>query len=648
MDICIHKLFERQVEQTPNATAVICDNKTITYIELNQRANRLAHFLMKMNVGADSLVGICIERSIDMVVAIFGILKAGGAYIPLDPEYPEERLSYMLEDSKAPVLLTQEKLIGNLAQKVLTAISLDTEWEKIAKESPDNPTGVEVTTDNLIYVIYTSGSTGKPKGSALYHRGFSNLLDWYSKEFQFNKSSRVLLMTSLSFDLTQKNIYAPLITGGKLVLLQTQHYDASIILELISQHKITSVNCTPSSFYGLLGNSDLETLKTLSSLHYVFLGGEPISIPVLKAWIESSFFNACIVNTYGPTECTDVCVFHRIEEPLKYMNTSVPIGEPVYNTELYILNEEIEMVPDGEKGELCISGIGVGAGYLHRPDLTKDRFIENPFVSGEKHYLYKTGDLARFLPNGNIEFLGRLDHQVKIRGFRIELGEIETQLAQHEDVHETVVATHEDSPGDKQLVAYLVLKPNAVPSVNNLRRFLQSSVPDYMLPTAWIFLDQMPLNPNGKIDRHALPEPNRERPILEQEYIPPKSAIEKYLTNMWCEILNINRIGTQDRFFELGGSSIKAIQFVGRLGRELGGTIPIIAFFQASSISEISDVLQKEYAALVQNKFGNELSRSSNQLSAKDNVVNRPLRRAIANRRLLIERHKQKSKKLSI
>ena len=590
---CIHELIEQQALRQPDAVAVVCRDEQLSYGELNRRSNRLARFLRNRSVGPDMPVGLFVERSLDMVTAILGILKAGGAYIPLDPEYPKERLSFMVQDSQAPVLITQDKLRGKIDHAGMQVVCIDADWEAIAREADTGLTGCAAP-ENFIYVIYTSGSTGAPKGSFLYHRGFMNLLDWYVRDFAFSRSSRTLLMSSLSFDLTQKNIFAPLIAGGRLILLETQHYDAGIILNSIEKHGVTTVNCTPSSFYGLVKNADHRLLKKLDSLKYVFLGGEPISVAALQSWLHSPFFHAAIVNTYGPTECTDVCAFYRLQEHEYAGAASVPIGRPVPNTQLYILDETLNAVPCGGEGELYIGGIGVGGGYLNRPELTAEKFLHSPFSADEAARLYRTGDRVCMREDGAIEFLGRMDHQVKIRGFRIELGEIEMQLARHPDVRETLVTARASASGEGQLVAYIVPRGAAAPSVSALRCHLQSALPDYMLPTAWVFLEKMPLNPNGKVDRAALPPPSAHRPELAQAYTAPQTGLEKHLADIWCELLHLDRVGTHDRFFELGGTSVQAIEFISILVRELDADIQIVKFFEEPTIAGFAAFLEKE------------------------------------------------------
>lgn len=449
----VHQLFEAQVEKTPDTVAVVFGEQKLTYRELNNRANQLAYYLQKLGVKPNVLVGISVERSLEMVIGLYGILKAGGAYLPIDPTYPIERIEYMLEDSQVPILLTQNHLRENFSKYTGHVLSLDTDWDVLTNESDKNLPTV-VTKNDLIYVIYTSGSTGKPKGSAIYHRGVSNVVNWFIDYINLTPQDRVLIVSSFSFDITHKNFYAPLIVGGQIHLLPSDRYDPQLASHLIEQHQITWVNCTPGVFYPLVEPKKDRTFQKLASLRYAILGGEPISISQLWDWLDSDYCQAKIINNYGPTECTDLSTTYLVEEPSRYLERSMPLGRPIFNVQHFILDKHLQLVPVGVVGELYISGEGVGAGYLNRPELTAERFIANPYRPGFR--MYNTGDLARYLPDGNIEYLGRVDHQVKIRGFRIELGEVENAIEQHEDVNRCVVIAREDIPGDKRLVAYIV------------------------------------------------------------------------------------------------------------------------------------------------------------------------------------------------
>jgi amino acid adenylation domain-containing protein len=582
---CIHHLFELQTDKTPHLQAVVCDNFSFTYKELNEKSNQLAHHLINKGVKPDDRIAICCDRSLLLIVTLLAIQKAGGAYVPLDPEYPDDRLRYMLNDCGAKILLCQQGLEHKFSENELDGtelITISTESHIFSSNQCQNPV-TQVTQDNFLYVIYTSGSTGKPKGSLVYHRGAVNLLNWYCRELAFDEQSRLLLMTSFSFDLTQKNIYAPLITGGCLYLLHTQHYDANIITDTIERFAITSINCTPTAFYGLVADNSPSKFKKLISLKSVVLGGEPIIVKRFLDWLQSEFCNAEIINSYGPTECTDVVSFFRMRDFNNFIQNSVPIGWPIDGIELFIMDESLNLCPVGEEGELCIAGIGVGAGYINLPELTAERFILHPEVP--KKIIYRSGDRARFREDGCIQYMGRIDQQVKVRGFRIETGEIEAKLESVDSIREAVVLAKRDKSGENRLVAYLVQDPSLThKSVSEIRAELQKDLPDFMLPTAWVFMTEMPLSPNGKLDRKALPDPEMKRPELSQPYIPPQSELEQYLSDLWCQLLNIDRVGIRDPFFELGGTSIKAIQFVAQIGKKLNDSISIASFFASPTV----------------------------------------------------------------
>ncbi|MEM7581386.1 MAG: amino acid adenylation domain-containing protein, partial [Cyanobacteria bacterium P01_A01_bin.80] len=482
-DKCIHQLFSQQVEKTPLAVAVVFEDQQLTYQQLNQKANQLAHHLKTLGVEPGLLVGICVEPSLEMVVGLLGILKAGGAYVPLDPNYPKQRLADILADTSAPIVVTKVSVLASLPESQAKVLCIDRDWETIAQQSLDNPAQI-VNSSHLAYTIFTSGSTGKPKGAGVFHRGLTNLLWWYITEFNLPELERVLLTTSLSFDLTQKNIYAPLISGGTLHILPAGVYDPQKIIQQIDNHAIAWVNCTPSMFYTLLDTLGKDSFSKLSSLRYVFLGGEPIQVSILRDWLKAPECNATIVNTYGPTECTDVCAFYRLDHPENFLNKSVPIGHAISDTQLIILDNNHNLMPIGVVGELCIAGAGVGLGYINNQERTAQQFIPNPFGEG---YLYKTGDLARYHQDGNIEFLGRIDHQIKMRGFRIELGEIEAVLNTHPQIQQAVVIAKEEIGDRKRLVTYVVTEGELITS-QQLREFLRHKLPEYMVPSAFVTL----------------------------------------------------------------------------------------------------------------------------------------------------------------
>jgi len=466
--LCLQRMLEAQAERTPDSVAVVSGRGRLTYRELNVRANRLAHRLRAAGVGPDSLVGLCAERSLDLVVGVLGVVKAGAAYVPLDPQYPSERLALMLEDAGAELLLTQQHLAGGLpAAGGLATLCLDAESGAAPPEWDENPEPA-ARPESLAYVIYTSGSTGRPKGARVYRRGFVNLMHWFLAEFGITADDRVLMVSSFSFDLTQKNIFAPLIVGGQLHLAEPGPFDARGLAGQMEDSRITLLNCTPSAFYPLA--EDSEIWRRLGSLRLLFLGGEPISVARLRPWASSPHCRAEVVNTYGPTECTDICAFYRLEDYDRPAEWAVPIGGPVPNADLLVLDRGLGLLPVGVAGELCVGGVGVGGGYLNDPGMTSARFVPHPFSVEAGARLYRTGDRVRWLPDGNLEFLGRIDNQVKVRGFRVEPEEIEAALAQHPAVQEAVVAAREYGPGDTRLVAYVVPDPERALTVRRILR----------------------------------------------------------------------------------------------------------------------------------------------------------------------------------
>lgn len=585
-DKCVQQLFEAQVKQTPDAVAVLFGEEQLTYRELNERANQLGHYLQKLGVGPGVLVGICVERSLEMIVGLLGILKAGGAYVPLDPSYPKERLRFMLEDAQAPVLLTQATL-GVIVENT-QIVSLDTDWSKVETESVINVIS-EVSSDDLIYVIYTSGSTGKPKGAKVIQRGFVNLINWFSVEFHLGANDRTLLISSYSFDLTQKDIFTPLIVGGLLCLPKLTYYDPEGILSLIREHNITWINCTPSAFYPLI-DYGVESEKIKNHLRYVFLGGEPIAAPKLTRWAIDSPVE--IVNTYGPTECSDVSSSYVIPSLEMFQDRTIPIGRAIYNVRQYVLDKKLKLCPIGVQGELYIGGVGVGKGYVRSPGLTTEKFVADPFGVDSSLRMYKTGDVVRNLPDGNIVFLGRVDDQVKIRGFRVELREVESILVSHPAVKQAVVLLQdENKTGFQQLVAYLVLQDDYT-SVLELRQFVASRLPAYMVPSTFTLLKELPLTPSGKIDRKRLMGFSITKAEPKVQHVLPQTLAEHALSEIWSEVLGINDIGIQDNFFELGGNSLQALMVISRIAR-LGIRVSLSAFYKEPTILGVLNIPSK-------------------------------------------------------
>ncbi|MDB6068281.1 MAG: Non-ribosomal peptide synthetase component [Pedosphaera sp.] len=603
---CVHELFEAQAAQTPDSVAVVCGDQELTYAELNARANQLARHLRGLGVRPDTRVGISVERSLEMTVGILGILKAGGAYVPLDPAYPLERLTFMLEDSKIPVLLTQQSLAEKLVTVGPRVIYLDTDWQKIARENPANLIPAPHP-ENLIYIIYTSGSTGRPKATGVYHLGFTNLAHWYVTEYAVSASDRFLMVGSLSFDLTQKVILGPLIRGAQLHILPPGPYDPSLIRRLIRENQITMITCTPGTFYPLVDPPTPSALKDVASLRCLTFGGEPISIPRLRPWLESETCHVLLGNNYGPTECSDICASYTMTRANMDQYPFVPVGKPIYNARLLIVNEAMQLCPVGVSGELCIGGEGVGAGYLNDPVLTASKFIHNTFPEIPGRQLYKTGDLCRFLPDGNIEFLGRIDHQVKIRGFRIELREVESALASHPAIGQALVTVHHPAgpdrgssspspspiPPEPSLVAYFVARNGCATDTAELRRFLKDKLPDYMVPSAFVSLEKFPLSPNGKVDRKALPAPESQPAAVTSHYAAPGNATEKMLVDIWAAMLRLDRVGIHDNFFDLGGHSLLIAQLHAQICEAFKTELPIVKLFQYPTISSLASHLDR-------------------------------------------------------
>ena len=554
---CVHQLFEERAKETPNATALSYGNQQLSYKELDERANQLGWYLQKLGVGPNVLVGICMERSIDMIVALLGTLKAGGAYVPLDPAYPPKRLSSMVNEVEIKVLLTHQRLADRLPENKASMVYLDSQKDSISTEGKARPEN-KATPESLAYVIFTSGSTGKSKAAAVFHRGWTNLMHWFVTEFNVSAADRNLVVSSFSFDITQRSIAMPLIRGAELHLLASSTYDPGLILSTIHEKQITLMNCAPSTFYPVIENPLMSPAQKLRSLRVLFLGGEAISASRLREWAESSECHAEIANVYGAAECSDVSSFYRLKDYARYITSSVLIGKPIFNTQLYLLDNNLTPVPFGESGEICISGDGVGKGYMNDPALTEEKFVPNPFSSEPGSRLYRTGDLARFQPDWNLEFIGRADHQVKLRGYRIDLGDIETTLRQHSLVREAVVLNKGYGPSDQRLIAYLAPKEKNTTREKleeELRPFLKDKLPEYMVPSEFIRVEEMPLNPNGKIDRSVLLEMETGGAGVKIGAEEPRNAVEKEVASIIAQILKLQRVGIYDNFFNIGGNS---------------------------------------------------------------------------------------------
>ncbi|MBW5281365.1 amino acid adenylation domain-containing protein [Burkholderia gladioli] len=579
----VHREIEAQAAATPEAIALVADEESWTYAQLNARANRLAHRLIEAGVAPDARVAICAERSPAMVLAILAVLKAGGAYVPIDVNYPAERIAHILDDA-APVLVLadaagREALRGRDGSRVL---ELDAPLpDTLCAEDPHVP---DLGAASLIYVIYTSGSTGKPKGVMLEHGSFRNLMHWYLEDVGLDASDRVLLASSYSFDLTQKNILGPLMVGGSLHLTRA-FFDPPALVARIRHWGITHLNLSPSAFHAL-ADADLDG-RAIASLRRVVLGGEPLSLSRLRTLPAP---RPEIINSYGPTECADVIGWHRLAEDLdRYDGASAPLGKPLRNARLYLLDAARRPVPLGAVGELYLGGVGVARGYLNRPELSAERFLDNPFGPGR---LYRSGDLARWRADGELEYLGRDDHQVKIRGFRIEPGEIEAQLAACEGVREAAVIAREDGGAGARLVAYVVAEPDEALAAA-LRARLAAVLPDYMVPAAFVRLDALPLTPNGKLDRRALPAPDA-LAFAHQDGEAPRDEREASLAALWSELLGVERIGRHDDFFALGGHSLLAVRLLARISQTFGVTLPLSTVFSATTLARLAEALEAQ------------------------------------------------------
>lgn len=575
--LCVHELFAAQVAKTPDNIAVIFEGQKLTYQELNHRANQVAHYLQSLGVEPEVLVGICVERSLEMIVGMLGILKAGGAYVPLDPTYPKERLSFMLSDSQVQVVLTQEKFVEELTASGAKLVFLDTDWESFQRESNENP-GSGVTSANLAYVIYTSGSTGTPKGVLIQHQGVCNLIHAQIKLFDIHHASCVLQFASFSFDASVWEIFMTLCSGASLYIgTQDSLRPGTDLMQFLRKQSITQVTLPPTAL-AALPKEELPNLQTL------IVAGEACNPKLIAEWSKGRHF----FNAYGPTESTVCATVSQYTG-----NTQMTIGRAIANIQIYILDHNLQPVPIGVPGELYIGGDGLARGYLNRPELTKEKFISNPFKKTEGSRLYKTGDLARYLPDGNIEFLGRVDNQVKIRGFRIELDEIEKLLIQHPDVKQAAVIAREDIPGDKRLLAYVVLnqKPEAI--VTTLKNLLQENLPQYMIPGVFVVLDSLPLTPNGKVDRQNLPVCDRTRPDVEESFVAPRNPIEEKLAAIWADLLGYEQIGVNDNFFNLGGHSLIVAQILSRVRDSFQVELSFANIFANPTVAGLASVIQQ-------------------------------------------------------
>ncbi|MGZ4033078.1 MAG: non-ribosomal peptide synthetase, partial [Tumebacillaceae bacterium] len=584
--VCVHQLFEAQVALTPDQVALVFEEERMTYAELNSQANRLARYLQDLGVGQDVPVGLCVERSFDLVVGVLGILKAGGAYVSLDPAYPQERLAVIREEAGMSVVVTQDAL-RHLFDSEVQAIALDADGERIEQFAADNLT-VDVTNDHLAYLLFTSGSTGRPKGVAMGHRPLVNLIAWQLEQFQTAKQARTMQFASLNFDVSFQEIFSTLCAGGTLCIPREEiRKDGERLLDFLARHQVERVFLP---YIVLQHLSEVATKRADGALaiREIITAGEQLQMtPPIVQWVER--LPGCVVhNQYGPTE-SHVATAQTLTGSPHTWPLLPSIGRPIANTEVCVLDTQMKRVPVGVPGELYIGGVSLARGYWQRPDLTKERFVPHPFRTGAEERLYKTGDLVRYLADGSLDYLGRIDGQVKVRGFRIELGEIEAVLAQHPDVTECVAVVREDVPGDKRLVAYVVAD-SSEQDMSIYRRWLQSRLPDYMLPSAFVKLEALPVTPNGKVDRRELPAPAATNVRRDEG---PRTPEEAQVARIWSEVLRVDAIGREDNFFEIGGHSLLAAQVMTRISQTFGCDTPLRLLFEHSTLAELTEQVQR-------------------------------------------------------
>jgi amino acid adenylation domain-containing protein len=583
-EMTLHELVEKQVDRFPDAIAVVSGNASITYSELDSRANKIAHRLQEMDIGPESVVAVCLDRSIDMVAAFLGVLKSGAAYLPVDVSYPADRIAYILQDAFVSAIIAAPHMASLPAGQVPVLLLDD---EKLADQTAERPQ-TSTTPDNAAYVIYTSGSTGKPKGVVLEHRGIVNHLLWMRSRWPLQVGVALLQCASPSFDASVFEVWNALATGARLVIANTRGYaDPGYLVRCIIDHQVTHALIVPSMLEVLAQHPDFACC---TSLRCLFAGGEALKHSLVQL-LRSSRRDIEIVNLYGPTEATINATFWVTTESGSAQTPIEPIGRPIANHRTYILDSTLNPVPIGVSGELHIAGAGIGRGYIRRPDLTAERFIPDPFVPGGR--AYKTGDICRFRADGVIEYLGRNDRQVKVRGFRIELGEIEAALCAHSSIRQVAVIAREDAPGDRRLTAYLVLAAGENPADTDLRNFLRQRLPEYMIPAAFVIMPSLPLTSSGKLDLKALPVPDApHRPEAQREA--PRSEIESAIAAMWKEVLRVDQVGVHDNFFDLGGHSLLLIKVQGRIEQHLNRRLEIVDLFQYPTIETLAHHLTSQ------------------------------------------------------
>jgi amino acid adenylation domain-containing protein len=593
LDRCVHQLFQEQAGRTPDAVAAVFRDQKLTYRGLDERSNRLARHLQKLGVGPNVMVGIAVESSLETAVGLLGILKAGGAYLPLDPAYPEDRLAYTLEDARAPVVLTQQRLVGRLPRHNARIVCLDADWATISQE-PNTPPTTGVTPDNLAYVIYTSGSTGKPKGVLVPHRGLVNHNVAAVRQYGIGPADRVLQFCSLGFDIAVEEMFPAWISGAAVVFRPADlPVSGEAFLGWLGREGITVLDLPTAFWHEWVRELAAHGWELPACLRLVIVGGEKASADVYRTWRKTVGGRVRWVNTYGPTEITVVATTHEPDGRAEVCE--LPIGRPIANTDVYVLDARLRPVPIGVAGELYVGGPGVVRGYLNRPELTAEKFVPHPFSPTPGARLYRTGDRVRYLPDGQIEFLGRQDHQVKIRGFRVELGEVEAALRLFPGVREAVVVAREDRPGNKRLFGYVVAQLGQAVAAD-LCRQANAVLPQYMTLAAVRVLDALPLTPSGKVDRRALPDPGDVGIVEGDGFVAPRTPVEEALANIWQLLLGVDRVSVHDNFFALGGHSLMATQVVSRVREELQVEMDLRELFGAPTVAELAEVIFRKLA----------------------------------------------------
>ena len=593
--VSIHQWFEAQVKQTPDAIALSFQGQELTYDALNQRANQLACYLQALGVQPDELIAISMNRCMEMVICFLGVMKAGAAYVPIDPDYPRERRSYQLQDAAVRFILIQQHLVEFLPEHNARVICPDTNWHEIAPYSTENLSRM-TDPEHLAYVIYTSGSTGYPKGVMIAHRSMVHHSKAIAQTFNLGSGDRVLQFSSMSFDTIIAEVFPSLVSGATIVL-RTEDCISSTrqFLEFIEQERITILHLPTAFWHGLVSGLSLLRVPMSPDLRLVAVGGEKASRAVYGEWRQLVGQYPRWLNAYGPTENTvTATIFDPIAEDYDLSSKAdIPIGRPLPNSQIYILDENLNLVPDGDIGELYIAGPGLARGYLNLAERTASNFVANPYSDRPYDKLYRTGDTARYLPNGTLEFIGRIDFQVKIRGFRIELLEIETYLEQYPSVQQGIVLAREDVPGEKRLVAYIIPKHGQPIQVSALRSFLQTKLPAYMIPAAFVVMESFPMTPNGKVDRRGFPEPQVVDLFQYGEVVLPADVLETQLLHIWEQVLNIKPIGTADNFMDLGGTSLLAARLADKIDEKFQQSLPLSIIFQAPTIKQLADILRQ-------------------------------------------------------